>query len=157
MKYRGYIMLVTALFFMLGGILVMELYEKKSDNIVYDLITFHVQRNEKGYSVVFNEYAESDGAIYFDKDGSMLSCSDVQPIRDEKAAIHLLEKIKTTTDMTELLGKPMADAGSGVYIPAYISDKGRILLFSLCGNTVVKYTIISITDSILSHDQNPFV
>ncbi len=81
--------------------------------------------------------------IRFDDAGTIISENGISPL---KASLFDTSCPKTAQDMTSIFGNPHADIGSGVYLPTYILDDGRIVTYHMNGDNIVENTIKFVFD-----------
>lgn len=117
----------------------------EDNQVVCNMYSLIVEKNSSGYRLTLTANDASTGTVLFDSKGAMVSAMNVQPLKADTLAPQVLNRVHTRDDMLNVFGEPMVDIGSGLYIPAYITDDGRILSFAFCADEITKYTIQSIT------------
>ena len=120
--------------------------EDAAGKLVWDMNSLFVIQTESGYEVIFGEIWYNPDRIRFDEFGTWISGGTEIPVNANKIDHNALDAISSKEEMLTILGKPTAYIGSEMNVPAYITDDGQILYFSMFGEQVNKYTIHDITD-----------
>lgn len=118
----------------------------EDNKVVCNMYSLIVEKNKSGYRLTLTANDGSTGTVLFDGKGAMVSAMNLQPLNADTVSPQTLNNVHTRNDMLKAFGKPMVDIGSGLYIPAYITDDGHILSFALCADEVTKYSIKSVTE-----------
>ena len=122
---------------------VVDMREKHKNDIIIDancLLTFE---NVDGYTVCVTNNDSVIAELKYDEVGMLVYKMGLDPL---EASVFEAGVPQTGRDMMDLFGNPHIDVGSGVYLPTYILDDGRLVTYCMNGNTIVSSTVQSMLD-----------
>ena len=111
------------------------------DNIclpAFSINTIHVYESGQHYTVVIEENGTVTKLAEFDKGRFCRRTKGLTPINDESFAVFLDQNLDV---LTEKLGQPHTDVGSGFLIPAYITKTAKLVSFSLEDTLITSVTV----------------
>lgn len=119
---------------------------QEKGEIVYNQYSLTVEKNSSGYLLTLTAEDDASGVVSYDGAGMMIASTNVEPLNADAVSVQILEDVHTHAEMLQAFGEPMADIGFGMYIPAYVTEDGRILSFTLIGEEIENYSILSVAE-----------
>ena len=91
------------------------------------------------YIITVSTMGEKEKVVYFSHERKVLKAKDIEPLRTENWQSLVG---KSMTDIIEQYGVPHADAGSGFYIPSYVTENAYLILICLDKDEIVSEIIV---------------
>ena len=104
----------------------------------FSINTVHVYKNGQLYVVTVEENGIVAKLAEFNQDHFCKRTEGITPIKDESFTVFLNQNFDV---LTEKLGQPHTDVGSGFLIPSYITETAKLVSFTLEDTLITSVTV----------------
>ena len=144
---RRFLLVLTVLALLVAGVIAVKHFEKNNTRPYLSLPTVEGKVIDSRYVISVSIPGERNKTIVFSPDRAVISAKRIDLLQADAAQELVGMKM---SDVAARFGKPHADVGSGLVIPAYITEDGYLISIHIDDQGLIdmayKLDLLSSTD-----------